>query len=110
LNGERVRYLGLNAPEKGDPWSTQAYDRNRQLVEGKDVKLIFDFEKRDHYNRLLAYLYQDQTFVNLVMVREGFAWSYTVEPNIEHQQEFEMAETDARQERKGIWSRLREIH
>jgi micrococcal nuclease len=106
LSGEKVRYLGINTPEKGDPWSEIAWDRNRELVEGKDVKLVFDFEKRDHYNRLLAYVYQNDTFVNLQLVKEGLAWSFTVEPNDSYQIEFEMAESDAKQERIGLWSKL----
>lgn len=106
LNGEKVRYLGINTPERGDPWSDIATERNKELTEGKDVKLVFDFEKTDHYGRLLAYLYQGDIFVNLELVKEGLAWSYTVEPNIRHQGELEMAENDAKQERIGIWSRM----
>ena len=41
---------------------------------GKNVRLGFDVQKRDRYGRLLAYVYLlDGTFVNLELVRQGYA-------------------------------------
>jgi len=106
LNGDTVRYLGINAPEKGDPWSQMSTELNRDLVEGKDIRLEYDMEKHDHYNRLLAYVYEGDTFVNLEIVKQGLAWSYIVEPNDFYAQDIEMAEADAKQAKMGLWARV----
>lgn len=106
LDGTIVRYLGINAPEKGDPWSAIATERNRQLVESKDVRLEFDFEKEDHYGRTLAYIYQDDTFINYELVKEGLAWAYPVDPNNYYAAEIKQAEADAKQDRAGVWSKI----
>ena len=34
-NGERVRYLGINAPEEGDPYFEEATEANHNLVAGE---------------------------------------------------------------------------
>jgi micrococcal nuclease len=106
LSGERVRYLGINAPEKGSPWSVESREYNRDLVESKDVRLLFDQEKYDHYGRILAYVYVDQTFVNEAIILEGLANSYIVPPNNLYEYDLENAEVEAKTERRGIWSVL----
>lgn len=59
-NGERVRYIGINTPEfrNGipDPYAQEAYEANKKLVEGKEVRLELDVQERDKYGRILAYV------------------------------------------------------
>jgi hypothetical protein len=38
-SGERVRYLGINAPEGGDPLFNEATQANNNLVGGKKSNL-----------------------------------------------------------------------
>ncbi|MBI3003638.1 MAG: thermonuclease, partial [candidate division NC10 bacterium] len=38
-SGERVRYLGINAPETGEPFAAEATARNAALVAGRTVTL-----------------------------------------------------------------------
>jgi micrococcal nuclease len=62
-DGRRVRYIGINSPEvshdgrKTDPYADSAKNYNKRLVFAKQVRLEFDKEKKDHYGRLLAYVY-----------------------------------------------------
>ncbi|MDI6885900.1 MAG: thermonuclease family protein [archaeon] len=72
-NGDKVRLLGINTPEKGQPYYEEATNRLKELIEGKTVTLEKDIEDKDQYERLLRYIYIDDTFVNLEMVREGYA-------------------------------------
>lgn len=114
-NGDRVRYIGIDTPETVDPRSpvqcfgVEASRRNRELVEGKRVWLIKDVTDKDRYGRFLRYVYlgdpknPDTIFVNLELVREGFAHSYSYPPDIAHQEEFVRAESDARGGQKGLW-------
>lgn len=107
LAGDKVRLIGINAPEKGDPYSVEAKERLENLIGGRDVLLEYDNEKRDHYNRLLAYIYVGDLFVNKLMAGEGLAYSYIVPPNDRYEYEIEVAEREAEQERLGIWSSLK---
>ena len=116
-NGEKVRYIGIDTPELREkdgarwvyspqPYAELAKDFNQRLVEGKQVKLEFDVQKRDKYNRLLAYVYSDDKMANLEMVREGYAMIYTYPPNVKYTEEFLAAQTQAREGQKGLWGDL----
>jgi micrococcal nuclease len=70
-NGQKVRYIGINAPElahdghKAEPYGDEAKRFNASLVDRKKVRLEFDKERNDRYERLLAYVFlKDGTFVN----------------------------------------------
>lgn len=107
----KVRYLGMDTPETVDPrkpvqcFGHEASDYNHKLVEGKFVRLVRDVEDTDKYGRLLRYVYlQDGTFVNLQLVAQGYARTYTWPPNIAHTQEFVAAEQAAKAAGLGRWS------
>lgn len=108
---EKVRYIGLDAPEMAgdgepaEPLAVEAAAFNRGLLTGRALRLETDREERDDYGRLLAYVYADEVFVNREMVRTGHARARSYPPNLEHQTELDAAETKARRERVGIWSR-----
>ena len=70
-----------------------------------------DITDRDKYGRLLRYVYVDPSagsgqvlFVNLELVKQGFATSYTYPPDVKHQSEFLAAETEAREAKRGLWA------
>ena len=75
-----VRYMGIDAPEEGKELFQAAWERNRELVEGREVWLELEpmengfLEDRD--GRLLAYVFTDElktSSVQLTLVREGLA-------------------------------------
>ncbi len=84
---EQVRYIGVDTPESVDPdrpaqcFGSEASAFNERLVEGADVELAFDAERRDAYGRLLAYVYLDGGLVNAILARRGLARPLTIEPN-----------------------------
>ncbi|MGH7410275.1 MAG: thermonuclease family protein, partial [Candidatus Methylomirabilis sp.] len=41
-DGRKVRYLGINAPEHGQPYAREATNLNRRIVSGLSVRLEFD--------------------------------------------------------------------
>ncbi|MFA6356488.1 MAG: thermonuclease family protein, partial [Candidatus Omnitrophota bacterium] len=75
-NGEHVRYIGIDTPEKGRPYYSEAKRQNEKLVKGRKVRLEFDAGKADRYGRVLAYVYDGNTFVNEELVRNGYALAY----------------------------------
>ena len=107
LNGERVRYIGIDAPEmrpRAEPWAREATEANREMVEHEMVRLVLDVEERDQYGRLLAYVYVNDTFVNAELVRMGLARVLFYWPNVKHRDHFEELEREAQEARRGIWS------
>jgi len=110
-SGEKVRYIGINTPETVDPeksvecFGKEASDKNKELVEGKMVKLERDISDKDKYDRLLRYVYlEDGTMVNLVLVDDGYAFQSTFPPDVKYQSQFAEAQKEAKEELKGLWS------
>lgn len=104
--GERVRYLGMDSPEKGEPFYEDAKTRNAGLITGKKVKLIVCVEEpRDKYGRTLAWVYTNESLlVNAVLLREGLAKLMIIPPcGLEKEKEFTRIEKEAQAEHRGIW-------
>jgi micrococcal nuclease len=108
--GERVRYIGIDTPETVDPrkpvqcFGVEASNKNKELVEGKTVRLEKDITDRDKYNRLLRYVYVGDTFINLELVKQGFAYSYSYPPDIKYQEQFVKSQQEAREAKRGLWN------
>lgn len=105
--GEKVRYIGIDTPEIGEPFADAARERNARLVMGKKVRLeICPEEPRDKYGRLLAFVYSDGVFVNRVLVREGLARRLIIPPcALPVAREFKALEREARRKGLGVWGR-----
>ena len=59
--GERVRMIGINAPELKDPFGVDSKTHLKKLIENKYVNLIKgnDTTDKDCFKRLLRYVYID---------------------------------------------------
>jgi len=101
--GERVRLIGINTPEIGQPHSAEAKRKLRELIEGKEVTLEKDITDKDQYGRLLRYIWLDDLFVNLEIVRQGYANAYTYPPDVKYQDQILVAEKEARERQIGLW-------
>lgn len=104
---ERVRYIGIDTPERGKPFYKEAKDINADLVDGKLVDLKMDVQLRDRYGWLLAYVYVQQSekriFVNALLVAEGYAQVMTVPPNVKFSELFLKLQREAVQKGRGFW-------
>ena len=108
---ERVRYIGVDTPESVKPgtpvqcFAERAAAANRALVAGRRVRLVGDAEARDRYGRLLAYVYRepDGAFVNAALVRDGYARTLTIPPNVAHRADFSRLAGEARRAGRGLW-------
>ena len=101
--GAQIRYIGINSPEKGEPFFQQAQKFNENLVLGKNVDLEFDIENLDRYGRTLAYIFVDEKLVNLEIIRNGLAVVQTIQPNVKYQDAIVTAQREARDKCLGIW-------
>jgi micrococcal nuclease len=111
-SGDTVRLIGIDTPETRHPsqpvecFGAQATQHATELVgPGTSVRLVYDVERTDRYGRTLAYVYRvaDDLFVNLQMVRDGFAVMATYPPNVAHVEAFRAAEQEARSANRGLW-------
>lgn len=93
--GYRVRYLGINTPERDEVCYREARDANVALVEGRTVTLVPDVENTDRFGRLLRYVYVDSVFVNEQLVLAGFAEVVQYEPNLRFAEYFIQLEQEA---------------
>jgi micrococcal nuclease len=103
-NGEKVRYIGIDTPERDDPFYREAAQANRQMLEGARIRLECDRDRRDRYGRLLAYVWVDTLMLNAELIRMGFASVYLFAPNLKYRDRFIALQREARQRGKGIWS------
>lgn len=110
---ERVRYIGIDAPEVSDPpepFGAVARDVNEQLVAGRTVFLQRDVSDTDRFGRLLRYAWLPPAregpwlLVNAELVRRGFAHARTYQPDVTHQAVLRAAEREAREAGAGLWS------
>ncbi len=103
LNGDRVRvrYIGVNTPERDEPCYADATNANAALVEGRTVTLVRDVSDTDRFGRLLRYIYVDGVFVNEVLVREGWAERVYFPPDTAFADHFQQLEDVARAAGRG---------
>lgn len=71
-----VRLLGINAPERSEQYHQEAKDFLENLVLNKTIYLEFGKDKKDKYNRLLAYIISENKNINLELVKNGYANYY----------------------------------
>jgi micrococcal nuclease len=108
--GERVRLIGVDTPETVDPrrpvqyFGKEASAFTRRLAQGKTVRLEYDQDTRDRYNRTLAYVYlPDGTLLNAELIRQGYGHAYTRFP-FRYQEQFLALEREAREQGRGLWA------
>lgn len=122
-NGEKVRLIGIDTPEIHESYKLRrdskrtgqeasaikklgmrSYEFTKNLTEGKRVSLEFDVEKKDRFNRILAYVYlKESVFVNAEIVKHGYASLLTIPPNVKYADLFLKLYREARENKRGLW-------
>lgn len=117
INGQKktIRLIGINTPETVDPrrpvqcFGKEASNETKRLLTGKQVYLTKDVSESDKYDRLLRFVYLplengEMLFVNDYLVRQGFANNYPYPPDIKFDDQFRLAEKEAKEQKRGLWS------
>jgi len=109
---ERVRLIGANTPEtvKPDwpvePWGPEASQFTKEFLAGGEVRLEYDGQRRDKYDRILAYVWVGDRMLNEELIRAGLA---RAELQYHYSQamksRFRRAEAEARAAHRGIWTK-----
>lgn len=128
-DGRKVRYIGIDTPELHHPtkgiqcFGKEAMEKNKELVEGKEIKMKKDVSDTDRYKRLLRYIWVPSTssllrsssegqagqeiFVNEFLAKEGFALQATFPPDVANAELFRQAAEEARLKNKGLWNKCK---
>lgn len=106
----RVRLIGIDTPESVAEDKSRnvkegkiASEYTKNLLENKKVRVEFDEEKQDIYERKLGYLFLDDEFINEKLLKEGMAKLYTKTTNQKYSERLKKAEQYARKNKKGFW-------
>ena len=109
--GLAIRLIGVDTPETRKSahkeigyFGEEAKQYLSSLLTGKKIKLVYDVNQFDRYQRTLAYVYlEDGTFVNAELVKNGFAMVMTIPPNVKFADEFARLQQEAREYNRGLW-------
>ncbi len=94
----KIRLAGIDAPEKKQAFGTKARENLAAMVFRQNVRVeVIDV---DRYRREVGRIYLGDRFINMEMVRDGFAWRYV---QYDRPEEFTTAENDARTHGRGLW-------
>ncbi|MDP2156119.1 MAG: thermonuclease family protein [Nitrospirota bacterium] len=106
---EQIRFIGIDAPELSQkPWGKRSRKFLEELISasGWQVRIEYDVEKRDKYDRILAYLWgRDHKLINEEMLSNGYAVLFTFPPNVKHVDRLKAAQVIARENKRGIWGK-----
>src|SRR3989304_6584020 len=72
-NGQIVRFVGVNAPDNGEPFEEEATEANQKLVQGKTLTFEYDAYTSDRFGRVLAYTIIGGKNVSVELARLGLA-------------------------------------
>jgi micrococcal nuclease len=99
----RVRYIGIDTPERGETLFNQAAAYNQTLVYNKTVTLVKDQSETDRFDRLLRYVIAGDTFVNDELVDQGYAGASVYPPDTACADDFAAAQRQAQSAGRGLW-------
>lgn len=101
---ERIRLIGVNAPEHDECFGEESAGGLRTLLDNADVSIVTDIEAKDQYGRILAYVYRDDLFINEEVASRGLVLARAYEPNTTLQLKIDNAAQVARDNQTGMWA------
>lgn len=101
---ERLRLIGIDAPERGECGYQEAASLLSELVSDGVVRLETDLSDRDQFGRLLRYLWVGEELVNESLVEAGVAIARPYPPDVALAARLADAQTAAQKARVGLWS------
>lgn len=106
---EKVRLVGVDTPETVDPrkavqyFGREASDYTKKMLTGHEIELEFNWDPRDKYDRLLAYVWLDGKNFDAELIRLGYARAYLRFP-FKYSVEFAKLQKEAEKNKVGLWA------
>jgi len=94
----RIRLAGIDAPERGQPWSQRARRALAARVAGREVRI--NAVTTDKFGRTVGEVYADGVCVGCELVREGHVWVFRFFSDDPVLRELE---AEAREAGRGLW-------
>lgn len=101
--GEKVRFIGIDTPERNEPYYEEAKLFLTSKIQGRKVTLQKDVSDKDQFGRLLRYVYSGGELINLELVESGYAKAVSYPPDTRFNEIFNQAESYAKSKGAGIW-------
>ena len=102
---QKVRIVGINAPEQGECFYEEATAALRYSLGDRELRLVRDVSEVDQYGRLLRYVeLADGTDVGADLVEGGYVRSHRYEPDISRNGEYDELQAAAEQAGRGLWA------
>jgi len=98
-NRERIRFAGIDAPERKQAYSAKSKASIARAIKGKRVRV--QWNAHDKYGRILGHVYLGEEWLNLSQVEKGWAWHYK---KYSKDKKLADAELTARKEKRGLWA------
>lgn len=100
----KVRLLGIDTPELKQIYGYKAKDILSEKILNKIVTIRGS--SKDRYGRLIGDIFLNNRWINLELIKEGFAWHYKKYSDDIRLSE---AEKEARDNGIGLWSQINPI-
>ena len=116
----KVQLSGINAPERGQPYSNVSREHLADMLAGRDVRVAS--KKTDRYGRIIGKVWVRPSDcpscgktldANHAQILSGMAWwyrYYAKEQSAEDQGRYESAEDAAKSRELGLWADPRPIN
>ena len=112
-SGARIRLQGVNTPETVMPnhpveaWGPEASQFTKDFIKkaGHRVRLTFSLERKDRYDRFLAFVWNGDVMLNEELIRAGLGYArrdYRYSETMKRR--FTKAQDEAKKAGRGIWS------
>ncbi len=101
----KIRFCGIDAPEKAQALGIESRDYLRSLIAFSQGKVYLNSIESDRYGRTVAELFDTNgNFLNAEMVKAGLAYHYQrYSGNCPHKQDIVVAEKTAQKSKLGVW-------
>jgi len=108
-DGQVIRLLGIDSPEKGECYSQEAGKALSRLILGKEVILQKGSTAVDDHGRLLRYIFlhnanpkKDNIFINNILLKQGAAIPYLIAANRRYEPLFKNSYAKAKTKKVGM--------
>lgn len=113
---EKIRLVGVDAPEKRQAFGEKSKMNLSRLVYGKTVEVVWSH--KDRYGRIIGKVLVSQNNCSskcptldagLSQIEDGFAWhykQYQSEQTAKDRMVYSNAEREARQQKVGLWAEV----
>ncbi|KAI9103577.1 hypothetical protein K1719_023200 [Acacia pycnantha] len=95
----RIRLRGIDAPESEMPYGKEAREELTKIVEGKSLRMLL--YETDCYGHFVGDIYDNNIFVQELMLKKGCAWYY---PHYDSREELRKWENEAKVKQVGLWA------